>query len=211
MSSHHVVREAQEPALFILETRELSTEALGPLLEWSPTLVVHASALEAVMAMGIKADVLVAGVAEQEQLSHSIELQSPIEIITLAPEEEPLLPALRYLAKKEHRAVNVFAAGEEVPWLLKLLSTQQLIENIVNISGGKRYCLCRSGLFTKWYPAKEEISLHPVIPCRVSTQGMEPEFRQKQLNGTETFRTNAAARIQVEADGPFWLIENMES
>ena len=211
MSSHHVVREAQEPALFILDAEELSTELPGPLLEWSPTIVVHADAFEAVLAQGIKVDILIADVAQQEQLSHSIELQSPIEIIPIAPEEEPLSPALRYLPAKQHRAVHILAAGVVLPECLGLLSTQQLIENIVVISDGKRYCLCRSGQYTKWYPAEEEISLQPVLPCRFSTEGKHGlQFQQSQLSGPESFRTKVAGPVKIMAEGPFWLIENME-
>lgn len=210
MSSHHVVREAQEPALFILSAEELSTEFPGPLLEWSPTIVVCADAFEAVLAQGIKADILLAGAAQQVQLSSSIESQAPIHVITTVPEEAPLLTAFRYMAERQHRAVNILAGGLELPELLQLLSRQSLIENVVLFSEQKRYCMCPSGLYAKWYPEGEEICVIPPESCRVSTQGTEPELQQELLSSTKRFRTKAASRIRLEADGPFWLVENME-
>jgi thiamine pyrophosphokinase len=39
MSSHHIVREKQEPALLVLSLTDFSFELLGQLLEWSPTLI----------------------------------------------------------------------------------------------------------------------------------------------------------------------------
>ena len=39
MSSHHIVREKQEPALLVLGLNNFSTELLGQLLEWNPTVI----------------------------------------------------------------------------------------------------------------------------------------------------------------------------
>ncbi|MFD2144372.1 hypothetical protein [Mucilaginibacter antarcticus] len=39
MSSHHIVREKQEPALLVLGLDGFDEEQLGQLLEWSPTLM----------------------------------------------------------------------------------------------------------------------------------------------------------------------------
>ncbi|RZK41505.1 MAG: thiamine pyrophosphokinase, partial [Pedobacter sp.] len=40
MSSHHIVREKQEPALYIHQLGNFDEEKLGQLLEWSPTVLV---------------------------------------------------------------------------------------------------------------------------------------------------------------------------
>lgn len=37
MSSHHIVRDDQEPALIIANGAACSSELLGQLLEWSPS------------------------------------------------------------------------------------------------------------------------------------------------------------------------------
>lgn len=58
MSSHHIVREKQEPALFIRELDHFDEEYLGQLLEWSPTLIVSAGAYEKVVSLGLKVDVV---------------------------------------------------------------------------------------------------------------------------------------------------------
>ena len=58
MSSHHIVRDDQEPALIIANGAACSDEILGQLLEWSPLVVVLDSAMERVVNLGIKVDVL---------------------------------------------------------------------------------------------------------------------------------------------------------
>ncbi len=47
MSSHHIVRDDQEPALIIANGEACSAELLGQLLEWSPLVIVLDSAIEA--------------------------------------------------------------------------------------------------------------------------------------------------------------------
>ncbi len=58
MSSHHIVRDDQEPALIIANGASCQPELLGQLLEWSPLVVVLDSAIERVMHLDIKIDVL---------------------------------------------------------------------------------------------------------------------------------------------------------
>jgi len=58
MSSHHIVRENQEPALLILSLEELEDDILHQLLEWSPTLITLAENYEILHSRGIKVDVL---------------------------------------------------------------------------------------------------------------------------------------------------------
>ena len=57
MSSHHVIRDKQEPALIIANGEACSEELLGQLLEWSPFVVVLDSAIHRVLDLGIKATV----------------------------------------------------------------------------------------------------------------------------------------------------------
>ena len=56
MSSHHVVREKQEPALIIANGASCSWETLGQMLEWSPYVMVLDGAVSRVLEMGIHFD-----------------------------------------------------------------------------------------------------------------------------------------------------------
>jgi thiamine pyrophosphokinase len=58
LSSHHIVRDDQEPALIIANGSACNLELLGQLLEWSPLVIVLDSAMERVMKLDIKVDVL---------------------------------------------------------------------------------------------------------------------------------------------------------
>lgn len=58
MSSHHIVRDDQEPALIIANGASCSFDLLGQLLEWSPIVVVLDNAIDRVLQLDIKVDVL---------------------------------------------------------------------------------------------------------------------------------------------------------
>jgi thiamine pyrophosphokinase len=59
MSSHHIVREKQEPALLVLGMDNFSDELLGQLLEWSPTVIATEIMAEKLNANGIKIDCVI--------------------------------------------------------------------------------------------------------------------------------------------------------
>lgn len=58
MSSHHIVRENQEPALVVADFHALDSEQLGQLLEWSPMIVTDAANVDFLLAEGIKVDIV---------------------------------------------------------------------------------------------------------------------------------------------------------
>ena len=58
MSSHHIVRENQEPALLVEDFHALSDEYLGQLLEWSPTLITTTNMLNNFLTQEIKVDMV---------------------------------------------------------------------------------------------------------------------------------------------------------
>ena len=60
MSSHHIVKDKQEPALIIANGEECSQELMGQLLEWQPTVMVLDGALDRVLPLGIKVDIVLA-------------------------------------------------------------------------------------------------------------------------------------------------------
>lgn len=150
MSSHHIVREKQEPALLVLGLDTFTDELLGQLLEWSPTVLVTAATAEKVDAMGIKLDIVIDANTE--------DLQSDIKTIPTG-DDNPTETALKYLVAHNYPAVNIITDE----FLLKdyLLFVDKI--NIVIYNGDQKIYPIASG-FSKWKPAGERIRLinHPV-------------------------------------------------
>ncbi|MGF1923672.1 MAG: thiamine pyrophosphokinase [Bacteroidia bacterium] len=100
MSSHHIVREKQEPALYIHHFGNFDEENLGQLLEWSPTIVVAASEYEKVLSLGIKIDVVI-GLAE------GLQIQEHTKFVYSSLENIPT--AVKYLISEGYPAVNIIS------------------------------------------------------------------------------------------------------
>ena len=81
MSSHHIVRDDQEPALIIANGAACSMELLNQLLEWSPLVIVLDSAIDRVLELGIKVDVLLGDFDRGFQPEEYLEKQYPLEIV----------------------------------------------------------------------------------------------------------------------------------
>src|SRR6476661_5615834 len=100
MSSHHIIREKQEPALLILSIAGFDEEYLGQLLEWSPTIIVKADIYEEIVSLGIKIDAIITS-------EHNYpNLQEHTKII-YSGTEEPINAALKYLVAEEYPSVNI--------------------------------------------------------------------------------------------------------
>jgi len=57
VSSHHIVRDNQEPALIIANGESCDLGLLGDLMEWTPYTVVLDGAMQRVLEAGIRCDV----------------------------------------------------------------------------------------------------------------------------------------------------------
>lgn len=140
MSSHHVIRENQEPALLIQDFKALDLESLGQLLEWSPTLVTDFQNLDCLLAEGIKVDVLFSN----EEISS---FQEHTKIVPF--EGDFLKESLRYLIKNNHKAVNIMSS-----YIPEGLDDIAKDINIVLFNDRKRFLLALNS-FEKWKPKGE--------------------------------------------------------
>lgn len=166
MSSHHIVRDDQEPALIIANGASCQPELLGQLLEWSPLVVVLDSAMERVMELDIKVDVLIGDFDRNFDPEKYQEEQFPIEIIhTPDQNKTDLEKAFDYLIARNIPAVNVvWATGKRADHTITNITTISKYRNVLKIvlldDHSKIYLLPKK--FEKWYTANTPISLIPI-------------------------------------------------
>jgi hypothetical protein len=96
VSSHHIVRENQEPALLIANAHAISFEKVQELLEWMPTIVVVETEIETVLSWGIKVDVLIVPASELTAWETRLADQFPIKIVPLDSDKDSLTTALQF-------------------------------------------------------------------------------------------------------------------
>ena len=166
MSSHHIVRDDQEPALIIANGAACDDELLGQLLEWSPLVVVLDSAIERVIDLNIKVDVVLGDFDRGFNPHDFIQSQHPIEIVhTPDQNKTDLEKAFDYLIERKIPAVNVvWATGKRADHTITNLTTivryRDLLKIVILDNHSKVFVLPKK--FEKWYPANTIISLIPI-------------------------------------------------
>ncbi len=166
MSSHHIVRDDQEPALIIANGAACSDELLGQLLEWTPLVVVLDSAMERVVELGIKVDVLLGDFDRGFDANYYKETHYPIEIIHTPDENKTdLEKAFDYLYARKIPAVNVvWATGKRadhtITNLTNIANYRDKLKIVIIDDHSKVFLLPRK--YEKWYTEKTLISLIPI-------------------------------------------------
>lgn len=170
MSSHHVVREKQEPALLIANGESCSSELLEDLLAWSPFVVVLDSAIHRVNALNIKANVLLGDFDRDEiEIAQIEEQQYPIEIVH-APDQNKtdLQKGIEYLISKGFPAVNIiWATGRRSDHSFNNMACIVAYKEQIKITMIDDYTLIypllsRPVTFEKWYAKDTILSLIPI-------------------------------------------------
>jgi len=166
MSSHHIVRDDQEPALIIANGASCNIELLGQLLEWSPLVVVLDSAMDRVLELGIKVDVLLGDFDRGFNPNYYKEKQFPLEIVhTPDQNKTDLEKAFDYLIERKIPAVNVvWATGKRADHTITNITNITQYRDVLKIvlldDHSKIFLLPKK--YQKWYPKNSIISLIPV-------------------------------------------------
>ena len=181
MSSHHIVRDNQEPALVILDTAAALEDYVQQLLEWSPTVMVAEPMIPEVLTWGIKIDVAIVSPASLQVYEELLHGQAPVKLLASEPGEEAAA-ALHFLKAANYKSVNVLGGSLRSMELLA-----QTLDVVVFING-TRWAFIRKGHYEKWLPAASHLELHP--------PGDQPGFI-----------TTTDGVVTIHRDHPFWIGE----
>ncbi|WP_026966695.1 hypothetical protein [Algoriphagus terrigena] len=202
MSSHHFVKDQQEPAVFILDTAELSFETVSPLLEWVPTVLVGQECLETVLSWGIKVDVILATEAFQKDNLQLLEEQYPVKFLTASP-ENTLDEGLQYLLATKHPAAHLVGLSH-----LKHVDLEGKLElfDLTIMDGDWKYYPVKGGKFKKWF-AESTIQIlgKEGMPVEISNENgklMLPLVYLSQLEMPEGI-------TEIAGKGIFWVGEEV--
>lgn len=202
MSSHHIVRDDQEPALIIANGAACSLELLNNLLEWNPLVIVLDSAIDRVIELGIKVDVLIGDFDRDFNYNSYKEKQYPIEIIKIEDQNSTDLDkAIDYLINRNIPAANiVWATGKRTDHtftnITNLIKYENLIKLVVLDDFSKIFLL--SKIYKKWYPENTILSLIPVGTAEgITTKNLKYNLNNEMLTlGFKPGNSN-----EVVADG----------
>ena len=198
MSSHHIVRDDQEPALIIANGEACSEELLGQLLEWSPLVIVLDAAIERVIKLGIKVDVLLGDFDKNLNVNFYKEKQYPLEIVhTPNQDKTDLEKAFDYLISKGHKSVNViWATGRRsdhtITNITNIVAYRERLKIVILDDHSKVFLLQKK--YEKWYTANTNLSLIPVGKVEgITTQNLFYSLTNEAL--TIGYRTGSSNHV----------------
>jgi thiamine pyrophosphokinase len=220
MSSHHIVRDDQEPALIIANGAECSSELLVQLLEWSPLIVVLDSAIERVIKLGIKVDVLLGDFDLNLDIEKYRETQFPIEIIhTPNQDKTDLEKAFDYLIDRKIPAVNVvWATGKRadhtITNLTNIVNYRKQLKIVILDDYSKIFLLPTK--FEKWYTKNSIISLIPIGEVNgITTENLFYPLKNENLQ--LGYRTGSSNHVSedgivkiIHKNGDLLLVESTD-
>lgn len=155
MSSHHVVKERQEPGLLILSLDGFDLENLGQLLEWSPTVFVTDEVYSQLETLGIKIDGVVTAHPESSLQLHT--RQIPMR-------DSYLESGISYFLEDKYPALNVIDREFRPENYRKYCESL----NLVIYAGNQKIFPVKSG-FSKWRTKGEKLkTFEPVDNLSVS-------------------------------------------
>ncbi len=201
MSSHHIIRDEQEPALLVLDPLAIEREHLDGLLEWSPTLLVTEAHVNTLLDWGIKVDRVLAK-SGSGLLSTKQELYDVIE----QPKGSSSLDAgLSFLRQKNHHSVNIIGNPENELIFLHPLVAQM---NCVLFEANRKIVFAKKGVYRKWFKAYTSLSIQPFEVMYLSTEGLMDDLDNEKLEDELQIITTDDGMLSVRSNlKPFLVAE----
>ena len=193
MSSHHFVKEGQEPALFILDN--IAFHYAESLLEWVPLVMVADRALENVLQWGIKIDVVLQGEYSLEVLEDLVKDQGPVQTL-LSDKDHIVKTGLQYLVQNGYDAVNLLSIPHEEIFQEVEKSAHKLQVGIYNEQ--EKWSLISTGKFEKWMPAEATL----LIRSASSASNKRDHSKGEVLGNV------GAGIVTIQSESAFWIGEH---
>jgi hypothetical protein len=195
MSSHHFVKEGQEPALLIMDAVSLSL--IEPILEWAPQVMVYESALEQVLGWGIKIDIVVSKQDTSEALAQKLISQAPVKFLSGDPTND-VAAALHFLISTKQRAVSIVT--DDAYELFDRLGAFLPQLGITLLTGAVKWSGISSGLYKKWLPAASRLLIY--APS-------EPELISGLKKSGSYYEVLHDGFVNLASGTPFWVGEGI--
>ena len=202
MSSHHIVKDKQEPALIIANGEACSYNLLSQLLEWSPTVLVLDGAITRVLELGIKVDIVLGDFDSAKNIEELLIDQHPIKIVhALDQNKTDLEKGIEYLINEGHKAINIlWATGRRADHTITNITNMVRYKSDVSLvlydDYSKIFCLPKH--FEKWYVKGFPISLIPIgVVSGINSTGLKYNL----TNDTLTIGYRTGSSNEAENDG----------
>jgi thiamine pyrophosphokinase len=191
MSSHHFVKEKQEPALLILSDSSFEKDILEQLLEWSPIVIVEDKCLMQLNHEPIKIDYVLQTDLELEEIESWVSFQDNVRIIDSSKSTNKIKFLIDILEREDNQALSIIGHSTNQEEILK---SDEFKMNIIFYSNEyKTYTKYEH--FKKW---KEIGSLFDIIAENISTKNLLQENSLYEVMEDGTVEINSRAKMIIK-------------
>lgn len=182
-------------------TAHFKEELLFQLLEWSPTVIVLEPALDRLIKLGIKLDLVLCQDQCLQKLKEEVAHQLPVKLIPLVGTQDLLSKATDILGQMNYGALNILGCSDLYPFLE---TSPTKLDPIVWIEQVK-WSYCRSGRFYKWLTKDTKLAFIEQDQVAIAP---EEGVLLKMEKPYKTYITSQDGMVKVTAnDTGFWLGE----
>jgi len=157
MSSHHFVREKQEPALLILADRPIPLALMEELLEWCPMIMIDDRCLYLLNHQPIKLDYVLQCSLNTDDLLAMISFQEQVNTIDVRGKLNIAKDAVDVLVAKGHDAISILGMDEQE---FKRLASEQSAEILIAYYHDRKV-FSLDHEFSKWKSAGAVFQFEP--------------------------------------------------
>ncbi|MEQ8581172.1 MAG: hypothetical protein RIC30_09195 [Marinoscillum sp.] len=210
MSSHHIVRDQQEPALILHRLDSFPVSHLHALLEWSPTVICCEPAIDKYTSLGHKLDFALVSLNHFESWKSRLDDQQPVKIIAI-DDSHFLMTGLTVLQKEDHRAVNIITDEESIFDVLQL-ATQWLSQlDLVVFTEKQKFLFVKHETFRKWLPARTRLSLMALNEhSQWHAVGFEEDVKASHYQELDVIKEKEGEAEIRCSHPPFVVIEDLD-
>lgn len=196
MSSHHFVREGQEPALFIIDP--VPFQIIGPLLEWSPMVVVEINALDNAISWGVRVDGVVCSRERATLVQQKLDGHFPVVLVYAENTADSIHHGIRFLRDHQQQGVNITSVSPEIFDIIGSLDGLRI--NILDATF--KWSAIPFSKFEKWFPAGERIKV------RKSSKSQIIQFQRLTARDGE-FEATTNGLVTITSAQLFWVGESL--
>jgi len=187
MSSHHIIRDNQEPALILADLDGFPVEKLGHLLEWAPFTICSAGALDQALTYGISLDVVFSDEKPEALFAGKLSHLPHVKVFTHDPDW--LKTSVVLLRRMDHEAAHVVQSDETCD--VEQWGALQEFLALNWFTPGWRYVWVRQQ-FRKWLPADTELKVFSDYALEIAgAEFVDNKWKIKE-KGLVTIRSQAS-------------------
>ena len=195
MSSHHVIRDEQEPPVLILD-ESFDMNVLDELLGWAPLVWIDHQLLKWFKARKTKID----GLIYKKEESIELDKEESVDYPVYGYSENEIAQFLFKLAhQKDFTAINVFCNSDRKDLIIEQLKQHYSMDLPINIfSDGKKTIISNKKEIRKWYPDLQKLDYKATEVTTEPSLKKSGSYHEIPSAGIYRFVTKEAPLILTE-------------